>query len=167
MQKIIKATKGTVILDPSQVCTTAYKVISGCLKSYVISSSGKTHIIQFAPEDWIIADMESYTNATKSKIYIEAVEDSEIEVLHKSVFPAIEDMDKNMLLDISLKLRNNLISTNNRLISLLSSTSEERYNEFIQIYPQLVQRLPQKLIASYLGMTPEHLSYVRGKLAKK
>lgn len=167
MQQTIKVPKGTVILDPSKICKVGYRVISGCLKSYVISSTGKEHIIQFAPEDWLIADIESYTHNTKSKIFIEAVEDSEVHILDKEAFPEFKKMEKEVLLNVSTKLRNNLIATNNRLISLLSSTSEERYKEFIKIYPQLIQRLPQKLIASYLGMTPEHLSYVRGKLGKK
>ncbi|MFK8060345.1 MAG: Crp/Fnr family transcriptional regulator [Polaribacter sp.] len=167
MAEILKISKGTTILKPGEVCKVGYKVISGCLKSYIISSAGKEHIIQFAPEDWFISDMESHTFSTESKIYIDAVEESEIEVLDTSLFPKFEEMKSEMLVDVSIKLRNNLITTKNRLISLLSSTSEERYFEFTQTYPQLVQRLPQKLIASYLGMTPEHLSYIRGKLAKK
>ena len=167
MPKTIKAPKGTILLKPDEICKVGYKVISGCLKSYVINSSGKEHIIQFGPEDWLISDMESFTHNTKSKIYIDAVEDSELEILDKSYFPEFNEMENEMLLSVSLKLRNNLIATKNRLISLLSSTSEERYIEFTQTYPQLLQRLPQKLIASYLGMTPEHLSYIRGKLGKK
>lgn len=163
----ITIAKGSIILDPSKVCTVGYKVISGCLKSYVISANGKEHIIQFAPEEWLIADMESFTFKTKSKIYIEAVEDSVVKILDSNFFPSIESMENKKLINITLKLRNNLIATNKRLISLLSSTSEERYEEFTKTYPQLVQRLPQKLIASYLGMTPEHLSYVRSKLLKK
>lgn len=167
MPKSIKIPKGTIILKPNEICKTGYKVTSGCLKSYIISSSGKEHIIQFAPEGWFISDMDSYTNNTKSKIYIDAVEDSEAEVLNTDVFPQFDEMENEMLVDVSLKLRNNLIATKKRLISLLSSTSEERYFEFTKTYPQLVQRLPQKLIASYLGMTPEHLSYIRGQAAKK
>lgn len=163
----MKVTKGTIILRPNEICNAGYKVTSGCLKSYIINSAGKEHIIQFAPEDWLISDMESFTHSTKSKIFIDAVEDSEIEVLDKSYFPEFDKMEHEVLLGVSLKLRNNLIATKNRLISLLSSTSEERYIEFTETYPQLVQRLPQKLIASYLGMTPEHLSYVKGKLVKK
>lgn len=167
MPKTIKVVKGTILLKPDQICKVGYKVISGCLKSYVINSSGKEHIIQFGPEAWLISDMESFTHGTKSKIFIDAVEDSELEILDKHHFPEFEEMGKEMLLGVSLKLRNNLIATKNRLIALLSSTSEERYVEFTRTYPQLVQRLPQKLIASYLGMTPEHLSYIRSKLAKK
>ncbi|MFK7748472.1 MAG: Crp/Fnr family transcriptional regulator [Kordia sp.] len=165
--KSIKIPKGTILLRPNEICKSGYKVKMGCLKSYVINSSGKEHIIQFAPENWLISDLESFTKGTKSKIFIDAVEDSEVEILDKNYFPEFEEMEHVMLLGLSTKLRNNLIATNNRLISLLSSTSEERYFEFTKTYPQLVQRLPQKLIASYLGMTPEHLSYIKGKLAKK
>lgn len=167
MSELKKIPKGTIILSPGEFCKVGYKVISGCLKSYVINSAGKEHIIQFAPEGWFISDMESYTYNTKSKIFIDAVENSEIVILSSDLFPKFNEMEHEMLVDVSMKLRNNLIATKNRLISLLSSTSEERYNEFTKTYPQLVQRLPQKLIASYLGMTPEHLSYIRRKQTKK
>ena len=68
---------------------------------------------------------------------------------------------------MNVKLRNNLIATNKRIISLLSATAKERYIEFTETYPSLVHRLPLKLIASYIGITPEYLSDLRRKIAKK
>ncbi len=127
----------------------------------------KEHILQFAPEDWLVADLEGLTKKKVSKIFVEAVEDSEIQIIKRDSMPEIELLDKEVLIEMNLKFRNSLIATHNRLISLLSGTAEERYLEFTNTYPALIQRLPQKLIASYLGMTPEHLSYTRGKLAKK
>ena len=162
-----KIVKGTVLLSPGQPCNAGFRVVRGCLKSYVIDSSGKEHILQFAPEDWLVADLEGLTKKTVSKIFVEAVEDSEIQIVTRDSMPEIELLDKEVLIEMNLKFRNSLIATHNRLISLLSGTAEERYLEFTNTYPALIQRLPQKLIASYLGMTPEHLSYTRGKLAKK
>ena len=160
-------TKGTLLLRPDEKCKYGYRVISGCLKSYVIDSHGKDHILQFAPEGWFISDLESFTHQTPSKIFIDAIEDSEVQMIAKKAVPSFEELDHQFLVELGRKFRNNLIASNNRLISLLSATAEEKYLEFTQTYPALVQRLPQKLIASYLGMTPEHLSYTRGKLAKR
>lgn len=159
--------KGTLLLSPGQKCNYGYRVVSGCLKSFVLDSSGKDHILQFAPEGWFISDLESFTKQTPSKIFIDAIENSEVQMIGKEAVPSFEELDHQLQVELGLKFRNNLIASNNRLISLLSGTAEEKYLEFTQTYPALVQRLPQKLIASYLGMTPEHLSYTRGKLAKK
>jgi CRP-like cAMP-binding protein len=167
-QTIIKSiTKGSILLEPGQYCKVGYRVLKGCLRSYVIDTSGKSHILQFAPENWVISDLESYSNKTPSKIFIDAIEDSQLEVISDKYLDTLEDLDKSTLIEIHIKFRNNLIATHNRLISLLSGTAEEKYLEFIKIYPNLIQRIPQKLIASYLGMTPEHLSYIRNKISKK
>ena len=159
--------KGAVLLSPGQKCNYGYRVIGGCLKSYVLDNSGKDHILQFAPEGWFISDLESFTKQTPSKIFIDAIENSEVQMIGKEAVPSFEELDHQLQVELGLKFRNNLIASNNRLISLLSGTAEEKYLEFTQTYPALIQRLPQKLIASYLGMTPEHLSYTRGKLAKR
>jgi CRP-like cAMP-binding protein len=162
-----KIAKSAILLSPGQSSNVGYKVISGCLKSYVIDNSGKEHILQFAPEGWFISDLENFTKQTPSQIFIDAVEDAEVELFTRDSYSELKEFDKEGLIEFTIKLRNNLFATNNRLISLLSWTAEERYLEFMETYPDLIQRLPQKLIASYLGMTPEHLSYIRGKLSKK
>ena len=72
-----EVSKGTVLLEEGTICNAGYRVLKGCLKSYVLDSSGKEHILQFAPENWIISDLESYSRQTPSKIYIEALENSE------------------------------------------------------------------------------------------
>jgi CRP-like cAMP-binding protein len=159
--------KGTILLYQGDVCSVAYKVLKGCLKSYVIDKSGKEHILQFAPEGWLISDMDSFINNTSSTTFIDAIEDSEVLLLSKSALGSIAELDKETLVEQNEKLLRNLISTNKRLINLLSASAEERYIDFTKTYPTLLQRLPLKLTASYLGMTPEYLSDVRRKLAKK
>jgi CRP-like cAMP-binding protein len=163
----LKIIKGTILLQKGDKCNYGFKVISGCLKSYVIDHSGKEHILQFAPEDWIISDLESGFNQTPSSIFIDAVEDTEYIKFGKNEFTNLDNSNNDTLIELNKKLIRNLISKNKRLIALLSATAEERYLEFIQTYPTLLQRLPLKLIASYLGMTPEYLSDVRRKLANK
>jgi CRP-like cAMP-binding protein len=111
--------------------------------------------------------MDSYINNKPSNIFIDAIEDSEVLFLSEDHFGSIEKLDKEILIELNGRLFRNLISTNKRLINLLSASAEERYIDFTETYPTLLQRLPLKLIASYLGMTPEYLSDVRRKLAKK
>lgn len=164
--KTKKITKGEILLRAGDVALFSYKVNSGCLKSYVIDNAGKEHILQFAPEDWLIGDMDSSTNQKPSVIFIDAIEDSEVSFISISSFRDFSTLEKELLSDMSIKLRNNLIATNKRVISLLSATAKERYIEFTETYPTLVQRLPLKLIASYIGITPEYLSDLRRKIAK-
>ena len=133
--------KGTILLYKGDTCKTVYKVNEGCLKSYVINKP--------------------------STIFIDAIEDSEISILTTTNYSDISQLSYDDLLEQNKKLVNNLITTNKRLANLLSATAEERYVDFVETYPTLVQRLPLKLIASYLGMTPEYLSDIRRKLARK
>jgi CRP-like cAMP-binding protein len=159
--------KGTILLRKGEMSDASYKVLSGCLRSYVIDKSGKEHIFQFAPEDWIIGDMNSMVNNQPASVYIDALEDSEVAIISGERNWELIHPEYDVLLEQRNKLLRNVIATNRRLIGLLSSTAEERYLDFIDTYPALMQRLPLKLIASYLGITPEYLSEVRRKLAGK
>lgn len=165
--KTITVAKGTVLQQAGETSNTGYRVVKGCLKSYVLDRSGKEHIVQFAPEDWLITDMGSFFHQQPSDIFIEAIEDSEVELYSRAVLTEMENLGSNALMQMNSKLRNNLIATNKRLIAMLSATAEERYIDFTETYPTLVQRLPLKLIASYIGITPEYLSEIRRKLARK
>lgn len=160
-------TKGEILLKQGEIAKTGYFVLSGCLKSYSIDSSGKEHIMQFAPESWMITDLDSFTNQVPSLVFIEAIEDSEVLIVSIDDFKDINSLEKEDLVNMAIKFRNNLIASNKRIIGLLSSTAEKRYIDFTETYPTLVQRLPLKLIASYIGVTPEYLSDVRRKIANK
>ncbi len=165
--KTITVQKGAILQRAGGTTNAAYKVISGCLKSYVLDGSNKEHIVQFAPEGWFISDMNSFYNQSPSDVFIEAIEDSEVAILRRSTFAASNLSDSDSLIEINNKLRNSLIASNKRLIALLSATAQERYIGFTETYPTLVKRLPLKLIASYIGITPEYLSDVRRKIAKR
>ncbi|MDO1513263.1 Crp/Fnr family transcriptional regulator [Maribacter confluentis] len=159
--------KGQILLKQGEIAKYGYFVKSGCLKSYAIDSSGKEHIMQFAPEDWLITDLDSFTNQVPSQVGIEAIEESEIFVLSRSEYSDITNFDEEDITEMAIKFRNNLIASNKRIIGLLSATAEQRYIDFTETYPTLVQRLPLKLIASYIGVTPEYLSDIRRKIAHK
>ena len=164
-KKFIK--KGTLLLQQGEICKFGCKVISGCLKSYVLDDTGKEHIMQFAPEGWIITDMNSLFNHTPSNISIAAIEDSEVHWIENQVLDFWDDASREDLLQQIKMLTKNIITANKRTKLLLCSTGEERYFDFIQTYPTLTQRLPLKLIAGYIGITPEYLSEIRRKFAGK
>jgi len=168
--KIKLIEKGTILLRQGEICNFGCKVIEGCLKSYFIDKTGKEHIIQFAPEDWIITDMNSLLNRVPSNIFIEAIEDSRVYWIHndtKGLLDIWEQFSKEELIEQVQLFTKNIIAGNNRTRMLLSSTGKERYLDFIRTYPTLLQRIPLKLIASYIGVTPEYLSEIRKKLADK
>jgi len=134
---------------------------------YSIDKNGKEHIIQFAPENWLIGDRSSLYFSEKSNYYIEAVEDSEVSVLSRDFFNKLLEEFPNSIEKSDLVLQKHVKSLQDRINSLLGETAEERYLKFIKMYPDLLLRVPQWMVASYLGITPESLSRVRKELAKK
>ncbi|MFI1772738.1 Crp/Fnr family transcriptional regulator [Thalassobellus citreus] len=159
--------KGDILLKQGEITKYGFFVKSGCLKSYTIDHAGKEHIVQFAPESWMISDLDSFINQVPSMVYIQAIEKSEVVLISKSNFGDLSNLEKDALIELTTKSINNMIATNKRIIGLLSSTSKQRYIDFTETYPTLVKRLPLKLIAAYIGITPEYLSDIRRKIAKK
>lgn len=159
--------KGTILLGEGDKASNAYKVITGCLKSFIIDKSGKEYILQFAPEGWVVSDLNGFMNNTPSTIFIDAIEDTEVLVFKKEDFEGNNNPSNELLKEQVNVLTRNIIAISKRLRLLLSSTAEERYLDFIHTYPTLSQRVPLKLIASYIGITPEYLSEIRHKIAKK
>ena len=167
ISKTKQVSKGDILLNLGEIASFIYRVEIGCLKSYVIDNTGKKHILQFAPENWLISDLDSFINGKPSIIFIEAIEDSTVSIIPKSSFSDLYSLEKEVIIETNIKYRNNLIATNKRIISLLSATAEERYIAFTETYPTLIQRISLKLIASYIGITPEYLSDIRRKMAKR
>jgi CRP/FNR family transcriptional regulator, anaerobic regulatory protein len=165
--KIGKTEKGTVLLHKGEVCHHSFFVEKGLLKSYTIDDQGKEHIIQFAPETWIITDRSSAYFNKPSDLFIDAVEDTEFVYLDQEFVDKASDLSKSFRQYNERALHNHIRGMQNRISFLLGATAEERYLEFIKLYPDLTLRVPQWMIASYLGITPESLSRVRKELARK
>jgi CRP-like cAMP-binding protein len=149
-----KVKKGQIIQRQGELDSKVYKVESGLLRSYSIDDKGKEHIYMFAPENWIVAD--NCDTKTPCELFIDAIEDSILIVLEKE--ETIQNANVNSLV-------NRLYTLQNRIIKLMSSNAIERYEHFIDIYPDITKRVPQRMIASYLGITPEALSRVRKVLS--
>lgn len=165
--KIKNFERNEMILMKGEVSTHGYFVMSGLLRSYSIDSKGKTHIIQFAPEQWWLSDRNGMLFNEASDFFIDAVEHTQAVVIPKDyineaakIVPCMHDLNHTML-------NNSIRFMQKRINMLLSATAEERYLNFIKLYPNLTLRVPQWMIASYLGITPESLSRVRKDLAHK
>lgn len=145
----IEIKKGEILQRKGDLNSKVYTVESGLLRSYSIDEKGKEHIFMFAPEGWIMADNVSANE--EADLYIDAQEDSIVSIQSKN----------DHTLHDSRKLVNRISVLQKRVIMLMSASAAERYNHFINTYPQIIQRVPQRMIASYLGTTPETLSRVR------
>lgn len=142
-------------------------VVKGLLRSYTVDEKDNEHILQFASEGWWIADLSSYLTSEPSILNIDALEDSELLLLDKNAWEA--SMKSIPVLEhyFRIILQNHLVATQKRLLQSLSETAEEKYTRFLKTYPECLQRMPQHMIASYLGITRETLSRVRKGLAAK
>jgi|TARA_R110000868_G_scaffold231066_1_gene484398 CRP-like cAMP-binding protein len=165
--KIRKVKKGEQLLKQGDICQHTFFVEKGLLRYFSIDKKGKENVLQFAPENWFITDRESVYFNQPSKYYIDALEDSEVLVLEKNFVEKISEQNNSFAEFNNKLLHNHIRSLQKRIELLLSATAEERYLDFIKVYPNLLLRVPQTLIASYLGITPESLSRVRKELATK
>lgn len=156
-----------MILQEGFVCKHYTFVVSGCFKMYGVDDKGYEHNIQFAAEsDWI-ADIGSFHSQKSSKLFIEAVEPSEIlQIAQPDLYFLYINIPK---LDRIFKVivENKYVELQNRVLQTFSSTAEQRYLSFLEQYPNLANRLPNTQIASYLGITPEFLSKIRKDLSRK
>lgn len=162
-----EVTKGELLLQEGEICHDTFFVEKGLLRMYSLDRNGKEHIIQFAPENWLISDRSSTYFSHKSRYYIEAVEDSNVLLLNHEFFKRLMENYPHTVEKNDLLLQKHIRNLQNRVNSLLADTAEERYMSFIKMYPDILLRAPQWMVASYLGITPESLSRVRKELAKK
>ncbi len=159
--------KGEILQMKGELSNNFYFVKQGLLRSYVIDDNGKEHIFMFAPEGWIIADNVSNAIQVPSELFIDALEASEIEICNKHFFEEAMAQHSQVVAVSTKKLINRMAVLQRRVIMLMSASAMQRYEHFLETYPNIVQRVPQKMIASYLGITPEALSKIRGGMTRK
>jgi CRP-like cAMP-binding protein len=158
---------GEFLQRAGDVARHAAFVAKGCLRSYVIDAHGKEHIVQFAPETWWLADAPSLMTGAPSQYFIDAVEDTELLLIDPPSQQQLVDNVPGYATALRTGLQRHTAAKDQRIVISLTTTAEERYLEFIARYPSLVQRVPQRMIASYLGVSPETISRVRKGLSRK
>ncbi|MGV3657799.1 MAG: Crp/Fnr family transcriptional regulator [Chitinophagaceae bacterium] len=162
-----KLRKKQYLLQEGDPCNFMAFVEKGALRSYTINEKGTEHIIQFALEGWTISDMYSFLTGEPARYTIDAIEDSELVLISKTAHEELLRQLPKYETYMRLQLTGAYIAMQRRLTSIISSSLEERYAGFIAQYPNIAQRVPQHMIASYMGLTPETLSRVRKKIAYK
>lgn len=153
--------KGQILLREGEFCKESFFVEKGLLRMYSISKNAKEHIIQFAPENWLVSDRSSVFFNQTSDYYIDAIENSEVIAIDKEFFNHLQNSNPEIWANHARLLHNHARNLQKRINLLLGATAEERYLDFMKIYPNILQRVPLWMVASYLGITPESLSRVR------
>jgi CRP-like cAMP-binding protein len=159
--------KDQFLMREGEVCKYGFFVEKGLLRQYSIDKKGKEHIISFAPESWFISDRESVYFNQPSAYFIQALEDSQVTMIDESFIQLLSRKLPEFTEFNNRLLHNHIRHLQNRINLLLSATAEDRYLQFITMYPDILLRVPQTMVASYLGITPESLSRVRRELAQK
>lgn len=157
----------TILLNAGEICKEGYFVNSGLLRSFNINDNIVEHVLSFASEGWWIGDMYSLLSQKPGNLFIEVLEDAEVEILSK-------ENQEQLYLEIPklerffrILIENSLIANQERLMDNLSLTAEERFEKFCKKHPTLVQKVPQKQIASFIGVTPEFFSKMKSKMLRK
>lgn len=155
------------VLQAGEVSMFENFVNNGCLRAYYIDDKGNERIVQFALEGWWIGDMASFERGTPAKLTIDAMEDSEILRISKENFHQLLERVPKFERFFRILLSHAFIAHQHRVLSHLTDSAEERYNELRTKYPGFERRIPQRHIASYLGVTPEFLSRMRRRHTRK
>lgn len=136
-------------------------LIKGCMQAFYTDEADKQHVVRFALDDWWVSDIVSFNNQTPSLYTIEAVEDCDLLVYSKAGKEALLTQIPKLEKFFRIRYQTALMALQRRITDQMSRSADERYAELMAKFPQLEQRLPQHVIASYLGITPQHLSRIK------
>ena len=157
----------TILQNAGQVCKAGYFVNSGLLRSFNINDNIVEHVMSFACEGWWISDMYSLLSQKPGNLFIEVLENAEVVILSKENQEQLYHEIPKLERFFRILTENSLIANQERLMDNLSLTAEERFEKFCGKYPTLIQKIPQKQIASYIGVTPEFFSKMKARMLKK
>ncbi|WP_256013713.1 Crp/Fnr family transcriptional regulator [Desertivirga xinjiangensis] len=159
--------KKQYLLEQGEVARYEYFIIKGCLKTFNVNQAGEESILSFSTENWWVGDLYSFWTGNPSSYSISALEDCELLYIDNDVLETLYLLIPKLERYFRILLKNAYVASQRRIILTINQTAEERYIDFIKRYPDLEQRIPQYMVASYLGITPEFLSKIRRKIAHK
>ena len=163
--KILKAK--TILLSAGEIAKNTYFVHSGILRSFTINDNIVEHVLHFACDGWWIGDMYSYISEKPGNLFIEVLENAEVVFISKenqqNLYAEIPKLERFF----RILTKNSLVAHQDRLMDNLSLPAEERFEKMCKKYPTLINKVPQKHIASYIGVTPEFFSKMKSKLLKR
>ena len=162
-----KLRKRQYLLQEGDVCRYTAFVEKGMLRTFTVDEKGNEPILQFSMEGWWVTDLYSFLTDEPSRYNIEALEDCELLLITKPSWETLLEKVPAFERYFRILIQNNLIATQRRLISSITETAEERYTKLVTTFPTCLQRVPQHMIASFLGITPETLSRIRSQMAAR
>ncbi len=140
-------------------------IAEGCLKVFDVDDAGNEHILQFGIKGWWVNDLYAYLTEQPATYYIQAITNSVVLQIHRTELNKLFDQIHMIDRFFRVKTQNGYVALQERTMHTMSKTAEQRYHEFITRYRNIEQQIPQYMIASYLGITPEHLSVIRKKMS--
>ena len=161
-----KFRKHQYILQEGDVATHDNFIIKGICRTYRVDEKGQEHILRFSPEDWWAGDLASFLSGDPTSYNVDCIEDTEVLRISAADLETLYERVPKMNKYFRLLYQRSIISYNLRLESNLIKPARQRYEEFIRKYPEIEQRVPNHQIASYLGITAQSLSRIRGAAAK-
>ncbi len=162
-----KLRKNQYLLQEGDIWRFNAFITRGCLRTYSVNDKSNEHIINFAIENWWIGDRESLLNGTPSRFNIDAIEDSEVLLISKDNFAMLTKSIPQFQDLVNLIIERSFVASQNRINSSISHSAEEKYKNFMEKQAHIALRVPQHMVASYLGITPETLSRIRKQTLKK
>lgn len=162
-----KLRKKQYLLQEGDVCKNICVVEKGALRSYVLDEKGAEYITAFALEGWTMGDLSSFMKEEPATLNIDALEDSELVLISKQAYNELLQTAPKFETYIRILMTDAYMALQKRTTYMISLSLEERYKAFIQMYPNVMQRVPQHMIASYMGLSPETLSRVRSRISNK
>ncbi|WP_271782076.1 Crp/Fnr family transcriptional regulator [Aquimarina algiphila] len=160
-----KYLKGQYIVQQGDICNYDSFVIKGCLRTYHVDQRGQEHVIRFAIENWWTADMGSFINKTPADYNVQCLENTDVFQFSSTTLEEIFNQIPKFESFFRLIIQNAFVASEKRIVRNFSLDARERYLAFSALYPRLDQRIPQYMIASYLGITKQYLSEIRNQLA--
>jgi CRP-like cAMP-binding protein len=159
--------RGELLLREGEIPKYGAFVAQGCLRSYVVDNKGKEHVVQFAPENWWLSDTNSMLHKTPTQFFMDALEPSDLLLLDLPSHLKLMQNIPGYAASFQVGFQKHAAAKDHRIIATLTATAEERFENFLKTYPTIAQRVPQHMLASYLGVTPETLSRIRKKWSAK
>ncbi|MRX68796.1 cAMP-binding domain of CRP or a regulatory subunit of cAMP-dependent protein kinases [Flavobacterium resistens] len=153
-----KVKKHQYLLQDGDKVTSEYWIVKGIFRAFHIDKDGKEHILQFALENWWFSDYNAFFSQKESNINIVCMDDAEVLCLTLSGREQLASEFHKMEHFFRMKLTSGYSAQQRRIISLLSNNPKKRYEEFASLYPNIMQKIPKKYIAEYLGVSRETLS---------
>lgn len=162
-----KYLKGQYVVQNGDVCKFESFVLSGCLKAFYIDNEGQEHILMFAIENWWIADLGSFISQTPADLNVQCVENCELAQIHYNDLQQLYLDIPKLERFFRIIIQKAFVAAQKRIINNLTLPAVDRYLQFREQYHKIEQRVPQYMIASYLGITKEFLSKIRSQLIEK